>query len=213
MKKEINKKLKLVEDLANELFAKDEISIIGHRTLKGKGWVFEWDNAKSRMGCSKYTKKIISMSKPLAQVNSDEENVDTLLHEIAHALCPFPGHNKVWQNLCLDIGCSDSITPKTYIDTKKKWKGVCPSCGCETFTHRRKNISCGNCSKTYDEKYKFKWFTNDGSEVEQSLTYKWKSVCQKCGNIVFSNTRGDFSCGKCTKTYDEKYKLEWDINE
>ena len=51
-------------------------------------WSFQFDHSKVRFGKCNYTKKEISLSRHLVQLNSEAEVRDTILHEIAHALAP-----------------------------------------------------------------------------------------------------------------------------
>lgn len=65
------------EQLARELMAK-------HKLFE---WRFEWDGALTRCGYCRYSDKIISLSKPYAELNDIEHVRNTILHEIAHAFC------------------------------------------------------------------------------------------------------------------------------
>lgn len=72
------------------------------------GWKPEFDEAKRRFGVCKPAEKIISISRPLALLNPEVEVLDTILHEIAHALawekhgnC---GHDDRWKSICVEIG-------------------------------------------------------------------------------------------------------------
>lgn len=72
-------------------------------------WTAGLDSAVRRFGVCNLTKKHISLSRTLCELNSDEEVTDTILHEIAHALayerhgknCK---HDKRWQKICIEIG-------------------------------------------------------------------------------------------------------------
>ena len=68
------------------------------------GWRFEFDHARRRFGSCRYGKKLITLSRPLTLLNSEDEVRDTLLHEIAHALSPGDGHGLVWKQKCREIG-------------------------------------------------------------------------------------------------------------
>lgn len=41
---------------------------------------------------------------------------------------------------------------------------------------------------------------------------KWKGVCPACGRTVYGRVRRDMSCGKCSRTYNPKYKFIWTSN-
>lgn len=73
-----------------------------------KGWHFEFGRASMtavRAKCM-YHIKTIRMSPRLAE-EVDAPVVNTILHEIAHAMLPEGyGHNRAWRNLAIRIGCN-----------------------------------------------------------------------------------------------------------
>lgn len=80
--------------IATELMAK-------HLSSK---WKLCW-NEKIRIAGTCYkTKKLITLSKIYFFSNTESECIDTILHEIAHALCRKRGHNKYWRAWCVKIG-------------------------------------------------------------------------------------------------------------
>lgn len=77
--------------------------------LTARGWTGALDNAERRFGVCRPAKKEISISRTLAALNSDEEVLDTILHEIAHALADTQyrencGHDERWKAICRQIG-------------------------------------------------------------------------------------------------------------
>jgi predicted SprT family Zn-dependent metalloprotease len=83
-------------------YAKDKLAEYGLHD-----WDVMYDDAKSRFGCCKYHKKLITLSRPLTELNNEGHVFDTVLHEIAHALVgPGHGHSLVWKQKALDIGCN-----------------------------------------------------------------------------------------------------------
>jgi len=133
-------------------------------------WVFKFDYAKRRFGACNYTKKTISLSKHLVKINSEAEVKDTILHEIAHALCPKDGHGKKWQAKCREIGAKPE---RLY--TAEQVKGIaanyilyCPNCGFQhkRFRRSRKRYYCASCCKKYnnnrvDERFLLRWRINE----------------------------------------------------
>jgi predicted SprT family Zn-dependent metalloprotease len=110
-----------------------------HR-LTTTGWSFEFDTAKRRFGCCNYTQKVISLSAPLTNANDEIRVLDTILHEIAHALVGHGhGHDSVWRAKCVEIGAKPE---RCYTDEDTnviagKYRAVCGSCGQVHNRHKR----------------------------------------------------------------------------
>lgn len=105
------------------------------------GWRFAFDHAKRRAGRCQYSTKTISLSKHYVALNvatNPEDVLDTILHEIAHALAPGDHHGDMWKAKCIEIGarpkrCYDSSLVK--MPTGK----VCAICdGCRNKFRRHK---------------------------------------------------------------------------
>ena len=121
-------------------------------------WSFVWDRAQRRLGfCS--PDKRISISKPLARLNSDSLMQDTVLHEIAHALAGVnAGHGPKWRKIARSIGAIPNTGCKNAVKPPAPYKLVCNN-GHEYPRYRRvkaKNQSCSFCSTRYDPKYKLR---------------------------------------------------------
>ena len=75
-------------------------------------WDFQWFNSKRTFGRCYHDRKIISMSKILTEAVTSAEAKDTILHEIAHALCnPWAGHGGEWKEKCREIGARPEARP------------------------------------------------------------------------------------------------------
>jgi hypothetical protein len=75
-----------------------------HR-LTGKGWSFEFDRAKYRLGLCNHTRKLITVSKHFTGAADEDQFEQALLHEIAHALLPQEaGHGFEWKLKAKQIG-------------------------------------------------------------------------------------------------------------
>lgn len=75
--------------------------------LRALGWTGRIDSAVRRFGVCNYRERTISLSRHLAAINSDEETLDTILHEIAHALAgPDCGHDERWRSVASRIGAN-----------------------------------------------------------------------------------------------------------
>ncbi|UOK18137.1 SprT-like protease [Gordonia phage Switzerland] len=90
-------------------------------------WTFKFDRARRRAGQCHYGKREISLSAPLLSVRSYEESLNTITHEIAHALVGAKaGHGPEWARKhrelggdgerCFTLEASDPTAP---------WIGTC----------------------------------------------------------------------------------------
>lgn len=120
---------------------------VGWAGSNKKSWTFKWDTAYQRFGVCKSWQRVIGMSKKLVEINGEEEVLDTILHEIAHALVG-PGHNhdEVWKQKCREVGarpvaCYSSNDVAT---VQAKFEGRCPTCD-KVYTKFRRPTS----SRTY----------------------------------------------------------------
>ena len=138
------------------------LKLIEEHNLKQEGWSFRLDKATKRFGCCNYTKKEISLSKRLTELNNEEKVEDTILHEIAHALVgPDHGHDRVWKAKAKEIGCNaercysdDVVTPQS------KYTAICDNCGkteqVKKISWKKKFSACGVCCKEYNNG-QFSW--------------------------------------------------------
>ncbi len=123
-------------------------------------WSFGFDNAKRRAGQCDYTHRRITVSRYLAARFDDDENHQTLLHEVAHALAgPAAGHGREWKRLAQGLGYVGGVTHRgeTAVELAP-WVGHCPA-GHLAYRHRRptRPASCRTCAPTYDERHLFRW--------------------------------------------------------
>jgi hypothetical protein len=136
---------------------------VGRRLLSEHGlddWTIVADRAKTRAGVCRFGKRQIGISSPITILHDEAEVLDTILHEIAHALVgPQHGHDAVWRSKALAIGCTgercvSSDAPRVPGD----WTGRCPA-GHEKTRHRAPTrlMSCGQCARRFDSRHLFTW--------------------------------------------------------
>ena len=66
------------------------------------GWTFGLATTKRRLGVCKFQSKRIEIAEYYALNNPSESVLDTLLHEIAHALAgPRAGHGPAWKAIAI----------------------------------------------------------------------------------------------------------------
>jgi predicted SprT family Zn-dependent metalloprotease len=116
------------------------------------GWSFAFNRGKQTMGVCVYDQRRIELSVYFVERNSREEILDTILHEIAHALVgPRHGHDAVWKRQCIAIGarpvrCADALMPEGC------WRARCQACGGQFNRHRKprrvRGWFCCKCGPT-----------------------------------------------------------------
>jgi len=116
------------------------------------GWRFAFDHARRRFGCCNFTRKTISLSRPLTLLNTEDEVRDTILHEIAHALTPRAGHGPAWRAMCVRIGAKPQrcYTEQQVIAPPRRPAPLrigCPQCDWWVDRHRRvtRKLVCRKC--------------------------------------------------------------------
>ena len=117
--------------------------------LTERGWTFGYELTTSRAGACRYHEREINLSVSFALKAADDEIIDTVLHEIAHALAgPNTGHGREWQRIARQIGCSAKRCSTT-VHTPGRWIG---SCACRTDWRRqrltdalRRRARCPRC--------------------------------------------------------------------
>lgn len=139
-------------------------------------WVLKFKKSKSVAGtCQrarwnldpKLSGGVITLSKDFMEVFDEKEVMETILHEIAHALTPpgFSPHGKEWKAIARSIGSTgERCVPKTAPRPKGKYRGVCPNgheypAPVNRLTDSRKyRQSCPKCSNGYNPSYRFDWY-------------------------------------------------------
>jgi predicted SprT family Zn-dependent metalloprotease len=122
---------------------------------------------------------IIELSIDYMEVFDHEHALNTILHEIAHALDEpryktiktrygkrerAIHHDEVWRAIAKRIGCNgDRCVSHDAPKIKERYRGLCPN-GHETYrsrmTHQGQRSSCPRCDKKYNPAYMFDWYDN-----------------------------------------------------
>ncbi len=116
--------------------------LIGKHRLDG--WTFRLNNGRRQLGLCREDRKSIELSRHYVLRNEREHVMDTLLHEIAHALVGTRhGHDSVWKEMCATLGCTARSCETSAVMPDGKWKAQCPSCRKIYSQHRRPRYSRG----------------------------------------------------------------------
>ena len=112
--------------------------------LVALGWRRRLSGAKSQAGSCAYASKTIRISKRYlwSSVTTDDAFLNTVLHEIAHALAGNKaGHGPVWREVALRIGCDGKRCLEAGTDfAKPAWLVRCP---CGKTSLKRHSVQAG----------------------------------------------------------------------
>ncbi|MFA6458516.1 MAG: SprT-like domain-containing protein [Patescibacteria group bacterium] len=136
--------LSAAETLAHRLLVKHDLT----------SWSFRFDRARRRFGCCNFTNRTISLSRILTELNPPQKILDTLLHEIAHALVgPRHAHDAFWRAKVSELGGTPTarFRESEVALPQSRFRAVCPSCG-KSFPafRRRKNVACRACCQKFN---------------------------------------------------------------
>ena len=130
--------------------------------LTEQGWTFRWSNAKREIGSAqvrtikdpktrkKSERRTIVLSRPLVQLNDEEQIRDTILHEIAHALAGVEhGHDHVWKAVCKKIGAIPKRIAGEEVNTvDARYQLICRCCQ-QVLAHRHRQIDSKRIKRSY----------------------------------------------------------------
>jgi predicted SprT family Zn-dependent metalloprotease len=102
--------------------------------LTAKGWGFAFHNRRRAFGTCNYRRQVIALSLPVSRINSDADIIDTIKHEIAHALTPGADHGPVWKLQAIMIGARPQTCAGQHVNQPVgRWQA---SCACKTVIYR-----------------------------------------------------------------------------
>ena len=143
----------------------NEIEMIAKDLMKAHGlinWKFAWNNKRTAFGTCRFSNRTIELSSELTPLRPKDETINTILHEIAHALVGANnGHNHIWRRKFIEMGGNGERCSSTEnIDMKQvgngnNWVATCVN-GHEHVRFKKpptKETSCGLCSNKFDRRY------------------------------------------------------------
>jgi hypothetical protein len=161
--------------------------MLKHGLTEEKGWKFEWLRSKRVAGkCITIgSRKIVGytstgrsikvstgvphggtilLSSIITSIHTEEEVLDTILHEIAHGLTPGNGHDEVWRRKAIEIGCNGK---RCYHISEKQAEirfsivATCFKCGKKHYKSRMpKEDRWCKCLETFRQEEKLNWVSN-----------------------------------------------------
>lgn len=112
-----------------ERLARDEMDKHG---LIDAGWTFRWNGRIRAAGLCNYTYRTIELSRVLSPKRANADILDTIRHEIAHALAPRGAHHgREWREIARSLGARPEtcISDTAACAVPPKYQAVCPNHG------------------------------------------------------------------------------------
>ena len=88
-------------------FCRDELN---KHELKDWGVRLNQDAKGHFLGMCSYRDKVIILNAHHIDIHPTPDVINTIRHEVAHALCPGHAHDSVWADKATEIGC-DNTSP------------------------------------------------------------------------------------------------------
>lgn len=135
-------------------------------------------------GSCNHQTRVITLSAPIHQLGTAGELLDTILHEIAHALVgPRVGHGLRWKIEVVRIGGRADRTHQM-ATPPAKWVGTCPNG--HTFPRARRPSQAGSCSLCggsgrFNSAYMLSWTSRDGEQATPQSEPKQRPTSTAAG--------------------------------
>lgn len=121
-----------------------------YRQMHGlRDWTMVVNNRlRTTAGQCRTNRRLIELSGHVMREWDTADVIDTILHEIAHALTPKDrGHGAEWQAKCVEIGAKPDRTYSKDLPVSKRFEGKCSQCDFTVERARRlAGAMCPRCA-------------------------------------------------------------------
>jgi predicted SprT family Zn-dependent metalloprotease len=195
----------------------------GELTRHGlKGWTFAFANTKRRLGACKFRARRIEIAKYYALNNSDESVMDTLYHEIAHAIAGANAqHGPKWKAVAARLGAKPTACDRSQKIKQEpgSWQAKCPTCRQLVHLYRRPMSLTGyRCSCKAKSPLMFEYKGDPSRRPHVPLTIEdsanWEAKCVGCQTRHFRVRKpkaGTWRCAcakRCVLRWHRKLKSQ-----
>lgn len=170
-----------------------------------KGWSFGLARTKRRLGVCKYATKRIEIAEYYARNSPAESVLDTLLHEIAHALAgPAAGHGPAWKAVAVRLGATPRACDTSHdaVTEPGDWRAHCPACAKTFHLYRRPRSLTGyRCKCAARSPLTFQYVGDPARRpvvprtIEESA--RWEARCAGCGTVHLRIRRPSAGVWRC----------------
>lgn len=171
-----------------------ELERIAHEQFQKHGlqdWTFGWARTKRRLGVCKFRLKRIEIASYYAEQNSSEKVLDTLMHEIAHALAgPKAGHGPAWKAIAVRLGAKPAAydCENDTIVLPGNWQATCQGCGKKYQRYKRPQSLTGyRCRCRHNQPLVFEYAGDPAKRPRIPETAcqhnRWEAICKGCQTV------------------------------
>ena len=179
------------------------------------GWTFGLANTKRRLGVCKYRTKRIEIAEYYARNSPQESVLDTLLHEIAHAIAgPKTGHGPAWKAIAVRIGATPRACDNSQAAVVKPgdWQATCAAC--KKIFHRYKrprSLSGYRCRCEARLPLMFEFMGDPALKPAVPMTVQasvnWEATCAGCATVHLRIRRPKAGVWRCKCAH--RCELTW----
>jgi len=187
-----------------------ELEAVARREMSKHGlhdWSFGFANTKRRLGVCKFQTKRIEIAEYYALHSAAETVLDTLLHEIAHALAgPSARHGPAWKAIAIRLGAIPRAcdTSDDAVVKPGDWQSTCPACQKTIHRYRRPKTLNGYlclCKARSRLVFEYKGDPAFKPIIPKTITQnaRWEAHCEGCKTVHLRTRRpkpGIYRC-KC----------------
>lgn len=195
-----------------------ELEAIADREIAKQGlhgWTFGWSDAKRQLGVCKYRTKRIEIAEYYARNSSTESVLDTLLHEIAHAIAgPKAGHGPVWKAAAARLGATPLACDKSpeVVTKPGDWQATCLACKKVFHRYRRPKSLVGyRCKCAAREPLTFEFMGDPARRPVVPMSVQeaanWEAKCAGCEAVHLRLRRPKAGVWRCRCA--QRCELTW----
>ena len=179
------------------------------------GWTFGLAKTKRRLGVCHYRTKRIEIAEYYAQNSPPGTVLDTLLHEIAHAIAgPAARHGPAWKAVAVRLGATPRACDNSHQAVVKPgdWQATCAAC--KKIFHRYKrprSLTGYRCRCVGRSPLTFEFMGDRGVRPVVPMTAqaaaKWEAKCAGCETVHLRSRRPKAGVWRCKCAH--RCELTW----
>ena len=185
-----------------------ELEAIAVRELRAHGlhgWTFALAKTKRRLGVCKYRQKRIEIAEYYARHSPPETVLDTLLHEIAHAIAgPAAKHGPRWKAVAIRLGATPRSceTSRQAVVEPGDWQATCSACQKTIHLYRAPRSLTGyRCKCEARPSLEFEYVGDPARKPAVPLaaqeSARWEARCAGCGTVHLRQRRPKAGVWRC----------------